>query len=96
MIRHVCMFTLKEENKERTIAEFFERAERLKEISVIKGFNVVRNAEKTPASNYDVALIFDFDTVETLEEYQKSEIHLEFGKFVGSVRVDRACIDYEV
>lgn len=96
MIRHVCMFTLKEENKERNIKEFFERAEKLKELEMIKRFQVVRNAEKTPASNYDVALIFDFDTVETLDQYQKSPQHVEFGEFVYSVRVDRACIDYEI
>lgn len=96
MIRHVCMFTLKEENKEKNIAEFFERAEKLRELDIIKAFNVVRNVEKTPASNYDVALIFDFDTVETLDEYQKSPQHIEFGEFVFSVRVDRACIDYEI
>ena len=90
------MFTLKEDNKERSIAEFFERAEKLKELDIIKRFSVVRNAEKTPASNYDVALSFDFDTVEALDEYQKSGQHLEFGEFVYSVRIDRACIDYEL
>ena len=96
MIRHICMFTLKEENKERNIVEFFERAEKLRELDIIKQFNVVRNVEKTPDSNYDVALIFDFDTVETLDEYQKSQLHLDFGEFVYSIRVDRACIDYEI
>ena len=96
MIRHICMFTLKEDNKEKSIIEFFERAEKLKELDIIKKFSIVKNAEKTPTSNYDVALIFDFDTVETLAEYQKSPQHLEFGDFVYSVRVDRACIDYEL
>ena len=96
MVRHICMFTLKEEDKEKNIAEFFERAEKLRAIEEIKGFNVVRNVEGTPDSNYDVALIFDFETVEDLDNYQKSEIHLEFGKFVSSVRVNRACIDIEV
>ena len=42
------------------------------------------------------ALIFDFDTVETLDEYQKSQLHMEFGEFVYSIRIDRACIDYEI
>ena len=96
MIRHICMFTLKEDNKEQAIAEFFKKAEKLKELDAIKSFQIVRNAEKTPTSNYDVALIFDFDTVETLDEYQKSQQHLEFGEFVYSVRIDRACIDYEI
>ena len=63
---------------------------------IIKQFNIVRNAERTPVSNYDVALIFDFDTVETLDEYQKSRLHMEFGEFVYSIRVERACIDFEI
>ena len=96
MIRHICMFTLKEENKEDNIIEFLSRAEKLKELEMIRRFEVVRNAERTPASNYDVALIFDFDTIEALNEYQTSKLHLEFGEFVGSVRVERACIDFEV
>ena len=96
MIRHICMFTLKEENKENNIVEFMKRAESLKAIEAVKRFEVVRNVEGTPASNYDVALIFDFDTVETLDEYQKSPIHLKFGEFVGTVREQRACIDYEI
>ena len=96
MIRHVCMFTLKEENKEQNIAEFMERAEKLKELEMIKAFEVVRNAEGTPESNYDVALICDFDSVETLDAYQKAPEHVEFGKFVATVKVDRACIDYEM
>ena len=96
MIRHICMFTLKEENKGNNIAEFLKRAETLKQLEMIKGFSVVRNVENTPASNYDVALIFDFDSVEALDEYQTAPTHLEFAKFVGSVKVDRACIDYEI
>ena len=87
---------IKRGKKEQTIAAFFERAQKLREIDVIKKFEVVRNAEKTPASNYDVALIFDFDTVEALEQYQKSPQHVAFGEFVSSVRIDRACIDYEI
>lgn len=96
MIRHICMFTLKEENKEEHIAEFMKRAENLRAIDLIKGFQVVKNAKNTPATNYDVALIFDFETVEALDEYQNSEIHKEFGKFVATVKVQRACIDHEI
>lgn len=90
------MFTIKEENRENNIIEFFNRAEDLRKLDMIKKFNVVRNAEMTPNSNYDVALIFDFETIEALEEYQKSQLHLEFGEFVYSIRENRACIDYEI
>lgn len=96
MIRHICMFTLKDDNKEKNINDFFEKAEKLKELDTIKKFNIVRNVENTPDSNYDVALIFDFDSVETLDKYQKCQQHLEFGEFLSNIKVNRACIDYEM
>ena len=96
MIRHVCMFTLKDDNKEKNIADLFEKIEKLRDLDTIKKFNVVRNVENTPDSNYDVALIFDFDSVETLDEYQTCPEHLEFAKFLATIKVDRACIDYEI
>ena len=95
MIRHICMFKLNAENKDAKIAEFFERAESLKEIPQLKRFEVVKNDKRTPDSNYDVSLIFDFDSVEDLNTYQTSPIHLKFGEFVASVKEARACIDYE-
>ena len=51
MIRHICMFTLKEENKEATISEFVERAQKLRELEMIKRFEVVTNVVGTPESN---------------------------------------------
>lgn len=96
MIRHVCMFTLKEENKESSITEFIRRAQKLKDLETIRQFNVVRNAKDTPDSNYDVALVFDFETAKDLDTYQKCPQHLEFGDFVASVKKERACIDYEL
>ena len=95
MIRHICMFTLKEDNKEDSIKEFITKAQSLNEINTVKRLEVVSNAKGTPDSNYDVALIVDFDTVEALDEYQTSEIHLKFGAFVATVKEQRACIDYE-
>ena len=95
MIRHICMFKLKEENKEAVIKEVFEKAESLRTIPQLKRYEVVRNDKRTPDSNYDVSLIFDFDSVEDLNAYQTSPVHIEFGKFITAVREARACIDYE-
>lgn len=95
MVRHICMFTIENENKENNVQELIIRAEKLKDIKEIKKFNVVRNTKETPESNYDIALIFDFENIDALNSYQKSQLHLEFGEFVSSVRVQRACIDYE-
>lgn len=96
MIRHICMFTLRDEGKAQHINEFMERAESLRAIGEIRWLDVVRNDLRTPATNYDVALIADFDTVDDLDAYQKSPVHLAFGEFVYTVRKDRACIDYEL
>ena len=49
-----------------------------------------------PNANFDVALIMDFESVDQLNTYQVSPEHVEFGRFVGGIRVDRACIDYEI
>lgn len=96
MIRHICMFTMKEENREENIAEFLRRGKELAQHPAIRAAQVLRNAPGTPENNYHVALIFDFDSVEKLDEYRVSPIHVEFGKFVGAIRVDRAAFDYEM
>ena len=94
MIRHIYMFKLRED-KQSNIAEFLRRAESLREIPELKRFEAVRNDERTPDSNFDVSLIFDFDSVEDINAYQISETHKKFGNFVAEVKTDRACIDYE-
>ncbi len=95
MIRHICMFKLKEENKAQNLQEVLVQAQKLKEIPTIQDFKVVTNAEGTPDTNYDLSLIFDFKSTKDLEDYQKHPKHLEFGTFISSIREQRACIDYE-
>lgn len=94
MIRHICMFTLKEDKTAHT-AEFCRRAESLKAIPSVRAFTVVTNAPGAPERNYDVSLIIDFDDVAGLDAYRVSPEHVAFGQFVGTIRIDRACIDYE-
>lgn len=95
MIRHICMFKLKEENKAENLAELLRRVETLRPIPQIKRFAVETNAEGLPEDNYEVALIFDFENAEELEIYRVSEPHVEFGKFMRTIRESRACIDYK-
>ncbi len=95
MIRHICMFKYKEENKKENIAKTLEKVEALRNIPQIKKFEVVVNASDAPESNYEVSLIFDFENMEELNTYQKDERHVKFGDFIKSVREARACIDYE-
>ena len=95
MIRHICMFKLKEEGKEAALKEALERVQTLKEIPVLQRFEVVTNSKEAPESNYEISLIFDFNSIEDLNSYQKDPRHVAFGDFIKSVRTDRACIDYE-
>ena len=94
MIRHICMFKLKEENKAENLKETLERLESMRGMELIQRFEVVTNDSEAPDSNYDLSLIFDFKDMEDLNAYQKDPKHLEFGKFITEVRENRACIDY--
>ena len=94
MIRHICMFKLKEENKAENLAEMLARTQRSYDIESMKSMDVVTNDPSTPDSNYDTCLICDFDDVASLNAYQSSPIHVAFGQFVGTIRESRACIDY--
>lgn len=94
MVRHICMFKLIEENKAENLAQFVQRAKALDDIEQLLSCQVVCNGADMPQSNYDVALICDFNTKEDLDAYQVHPIHKAFGAFVGQVRKDRACIDF--
>lgn len=96
MIRHICMFRLKDENKEENVKKALALAEELlRPLPQLRGYDVVTNFQKAPADNYDLSLIFDFEDMEALNTYQKHPNHVAFGDFIKSVRTDRACIDYE-
>lgn len=96
MIRHICMFKLKEENKEYNIQQFIEKAEPLKGLAMVKALEAVKNSPLAPSSNFDIALIVDFESINDLESYQKDPTHIEFGRFISDIREVRACIDYEM
>lgn len=96
MIRHICMFKLKEDNKEYNMQQFVERAESLKGLAMVKTLAVVKNSPLAPSSNFDVALVVDFEAINDLDKYQNDPAHIEFGRFVSDIREARACIDYEM
>lgn len=96
MIKHIVMFKLEENGKVENLENAKLMLQNFKnEIPTIKKIQIVTNAEGTPDSNCDLAIICDFDDVDGLNVYQKHPTHLEFAKFITSVRESRACIDYE-
>ncbi len=101
MIRHIVMFTLLDEadgrSKKENLALAVEGAEALRnKVPTLKGYSVVTNAENADSTNYDIALICDFDDMAGLEAYQNHPDHKEFGAFIKKVRSNRACIDFEL
>ena len=85
MIKHIVMFKLK---NAADAAKAKEMADKLQDVI---------NSDKAPESNFELALICDFDDIDGLNEYQVHPEHKKFGAYISEIRADggRACIDYE-
>ena len=99
MIKHIVMFKLKATEGMSEYDNALEAKKRFDDVianvSELKKGEVVINSKDAPESNYTISLLCDFDSIADLNAYQVHPAHLEFGKFIGSVKTDRACIDYE-
>ncbi len=99
MIKHIVMFKLKEADGRKEYENALEAKKRfdnvIAEVKELKKGEVVINFKDAPESNYTIALICEFDDIAALNAYQVHPAHVEFGKFIGTVKTDRACIDYE-
>ena len=99
MIKHIVMFKLKEAEGRTEYENAIEAQKRFENVIAnvkeLKKGEVVINSDKAPASNYTISLLCDFDNIDDLNAYQVHPAHVEFGKFIGTVKTDRACIDYE-
>lgn len=93
------MFKLKEADGKTEYENALEAQKRfdnvIAEVKELKKGEVVINSKEAPESNYTIALICEFDDIAALNAYQVHPAHVEFGKFIGTVKTDRACIDYE-
>ncbi|GFZ29705.1 stress responsive protein [Clostridium zeae] len=99
MIKHIVMWKLKDyaegNDKQFNANEIKIRLESLKDkITVIRKIEVGIN--NNAVNSYDVVLYSEFESYEDLDIYQKHPLHLEVAAFVGAVKVDRTCVDYEV
>ena len=100
MIKHICMFKMKENaNGKSGYENAVEAAARLEDfmckIPSLKKIEAKVNAKAAPQDNYELVLICDFEDIDGLNEYQKHPVHVEFAKMLGELRESRACIDYE-
>lgn len=101
MIRHICMFKFKDFAEGRTKSENVEITKSMLDalpeaIPLIKRSETYIGSQKQAEDNYDLILISDFDSFETLEEYKIHPKHVAVGDFMRPVRISRTCIDYEI
>ena len=96
MIRHIVMFRLKEEISKDILPEVKARALSLRDkIPFIRGMEVHAGAAGAPESNYDIALICDFDSIEALDTYRDHPAHVACRGYITPLRELRAGIDFE-
>ncbi len=99
MIRHIVMFRLKDTDEKTALENAAEAKKRfnnvIENVETLKKGELVINSEKAPQDNFTISLICDFDDIDGLNAYQVHPAHVEFAKFLGTVKTDRACIDYE-
>ncbi|MCM1132498.1 MAG: Dabb family protein [Ruminococcus flavefaciens] len=93
MIKHIVMFRLADVSRAEEVKERFNKV--IENVSELKKGEVVINSAEAPDSNYTVALLCDFENIDDLNAYQVHPVHKEFGAFIGEIKTDRACIDYE-
>jgi len=100
MIKHICMFKMKETANGKTGYEnALEAAKKAEELSgkipTLKKIEVFVNSKEAPEDNFELVLICDFDDMNGLNEYQVHPDHKAFGAYLSDLREKRACIDYE-
>lgn len=101
MIRHVVMFEFRKEFEGKTAIENAVIAKDLlltlpEKLDFIRRMEVGINAADADKTNYTLCLTCDFDTIEDLNKYATHPEHLKVGDFIKKVKLNRACVDYEI
>ena len=101
MIRHVCMFKFKDfadgRSKSENIAITKNMLDKLPgTIPYIISSSTYIGDEAQKPDNYDLILISDFKSLDTLEQYKVLPDHVAVGEFMRPVRLSRVCIDNNI
>lgn len=99
MIKHIVMFKLMDSEGRTEYENAVEAQKRFENVIAnvpqLKKGEIVINSKDAPQDNYTISLLCDFENIDDLNAYQVHPAHVEFGKFIGTVKTARACIDYE-
>lgn len=99
MIKHIVMWKLKEQ------AEGADRATNAREMKrrldecagIVPGMLTfeVKLPEDGLEATYDIVLYSEFDSRDALQAYARHPVHQAVVPFIGAVRAERQCMDYE-
>lgn len=99
MIRHIVVFKLGASQPDQRTKDAVEMASRLEGLlHIVPGILSIKVSEDFGVipSHWEVILVADYQTQESLDSYQSHPKHREVVDWINSVVVDRAVIDFEV
>ncbi|MDO9634959.1 MAG: Dabb family protein [Paludibacter sp.] len=101
MIKHIVFFGIVEEAAGRSKMEIMQFIKKelenlIHSIPELKKIEVGINHPDAPLGNYDLVLYSEFDSMADLDAYQVHPEHKRVASYIGTVKVSRACVDYEV
>lgn len=99
MVRHIVCWKIKEQAEGKTKTENLELMKEklisLKSLPMLKSLEVGINSPMADNANFDIVLNTVFENFEALNQYQVHPEHKAVAAFIGSIREERACVDYE-
>ena len=99
MIKHIVMWKLKDQAEGADKAANMARMKALLEgcRNLVAGMGAFEVGLATPGleATYDLVLYSEFDSTAALDAYQHHPQHVAIKPFIGAVRAERQCVDYE-
>ena len=99
MLKHIVMWKFKPEAEGADKAANLVRAKALLDAcaGLTPGMRMLEVAVAQPGleCTYDLVLYAEFDDAAALDAYQNHPQHLAVKPFIGAVRLERQCMDYQ-
>jgi len=99
LIKHIVMWKLKEHAEGADKATNAHKMKALLEScsGLVPGTGAFEVALAAPGleATYDVVLYSEFADAAALAAYQRHPVHVAMKPFIGAVRLERQCMDYE-
>lgn len=101
MIKHIVMWKLDKSYSSEEKANILDNLEKQllgldSKIEELKSISVGLNHTGANNSNFDILLDTGFDNMADLKTYADHPEHMKVVNFVKTLKLDRACVDYEV